>query len=331
MTRTEINTLAALSCVLTTSCVDSSKAPQTEGYSGDVQWVQLEGGCFAFGETRIYREEGPVHDVCVSPFEISAHEITHGQFAAFIEATGYLTRAERGWREDEEGAPGAAFAPGSAVFSPPKNPDPRQLNWWRLVEGASWRTPAGPEGGETPDNSHPVRHVTREDAEAFAQWLGARLPTEEEWEYAARGGFEGELLAWADAEEADLTRRANTWQGIFPVVNSEADGFKGIAPVGSYPPNGFGLYDMIGNVWEWTSSPYTPDHSDEARRQAGTGGLDPSQPSVPVGTIKGGSFLCARSYCYRYRPAARQSADLALSTSHIGFRIVRDVKADRAG
>jgi len=289
----------------------------------ELDWVALEGGCFAMGETRVYREEGPIRDVCIDPFDMAATEITNDQFAAFVAATDYVTRAERGWRADEAGGPGVDLPPGSATFVPPQGVAPRNLNWWRYVEGANWRAPAG-EGSEMPDGTAPVVHVTRADAEAYAAWAGGRLPTEDEWEYAARGGLDRQVYAWGDDEPASAIEKANTWQGLFPMVDTGDDGFEGAAPVASFPPNGFGLYDMVGNVWEWTSSPYTPSHSDNHRAIAGARGLDPTQPGIPVGAIKGGSFLCASSYCYRFRPAARQAQDLAFGTSHIGFRIVRD-------
>lgn len=286
-------------------------------------WADLPGGCFPMGEERVYREEGPVHEACVEPFAIMTTEVTNADFAAFVAATGYVTRAERGWRAGEAHGPGIDLPPGSAVFSPRPDVAARNLNWWQLVDGANWRQPLGPDSDHRPPPDAPVVHVTRADAEAYAEWAGGRLPTEAEWEYAARGGLDGQIYAWGDAERVALETRANTWQGIFPVADTGDDGHKGIAPVASYPPNGFGLYDMIGNVWEWTSTPYAPSHAAADRARAGADGLDPSQPGVAVGTVRGGSFLCARSYCYRFRPAARQAQDLAFGTSHVGFRIVR--------
>ena len=273
------------------------------------------------GETRVYREEGPVTKVCPEPFEIWSHEVTNAEFAAFVKATGHKTRAELGWKASDSNGPGVDMAAGSAVFVPPKKPD--GMNWWKLMDGANWQKPLGPDKYEF-EPLAPVVHVTRDDAMAYANWAGGRLPTEAEWEYAARGGLNGELLSWAEAEEAALQDKANTWEGVFPVINSKEDGYAGVAPVGSYPSNGFGLYDMIGNVWEWTSSTYYPTHAPGEGVKAYPKGYDPAQRDIPVGVIKGGSFLCARSYCYRYRPAARQPQDLIFGTSHIGFRIVRD-------
>jgi formylglycine-generating enzyme required for sulfatase activity len=289
----------------------------------DLDWVALDGGCFEMGETRVYREEAPRHEACIAGFEITRTEITVGQFAEFVAATGYETSAETGGVGDVSQAPGMSLPPGGAVFHPMQRSQPADLNWWRWVDGAYWRRPGGPDAPEAVPN-HPVTQITQQDAAAYAAWAGGRLPTEAEWEYAARGGLQGELLAWPEAERAALKDKANTWQGVFPVVNTEDDGFAGLAPVGTYPPNGFGLHDMVGNVWEWTATPYAPSHAERDRALAGAAGLDFSQPGVPVGTIKGGSYLCASSYCYRFRPAARQAQDLAYGTSHIGFRIVRD-------
>jgi formylglycine-generating enzyme required for sulfatase activity len=295
--------------------------------NGESDWVELPGACFQMGAASSYPEERPVTKACVSAFEIRRTEVTNAEFSTFVEQTGYVTRAERGWRSDEDGGPGIDVPPGSAVFWPPETTAPVNLNWWRFIEGATWRTPRGPDS-RAPALNAPVVHITREDAERFAAWAGGRLPTEAEWEYAARGGSDGALLAWDDAETAALIQKTNTWQGIFPVVNTADDGFKGVAPAASFPANGFGLHDMIGNVWEWTATSYAPSHAERDIIVAGANGLDPSQPGVPVGTIKGGSYLCASSYCYRFRPAARQAQDLAFGTSHIGFRIVRDVGPD---
>ncbi|MEL7539587.1 MAG: formylglycine-generating enzyme family protein [Pseudomonadota bacterium] len=288
----------------------------------NLDWVTLDGACFQMGETRLYPEEAPRHEACVDAFEMTRTEITVAQFSEFVRATDYVTRAERGWQASDPTGPGIALPPGSAVFHPLESSRPQDLNWWRWVDGANWRHPAGP-GAPTPPSDHPVTQMTRDDANAFAQWAGGRLPTEAEWEYAARGGLDSELLAWGAAERQAQHDMANTWQGVFPVVNTKADGFDDAAPVASFPANGFGLHDMIGNVWEWTATPHAPSHAAGDRALAGETGLDFAQPDIAVGTIKGGSFLCATSYCYRFRPAARQAQDLAYGTSHIGFRIVR--------
>lgn len=292
------------------------------------EMVPLEGGCFQMGESRIYPEEGPVHTACIEPFAISKTEVTVRQFRAFIEETGYITRAERGWSADEPGGPGIDVGPGGAVFVPPE-PGVRSMrpdNWWRLDASASWRRPFGLSSDYHQSAEDPVVQVTREDAEAFALWADGRLPTEAEWEYAARAGTESSLMARPEAERGEARRKANTWQGIFPFVDMADDGYAGIASVARYPANAFGLHDMIGNVWEWTSTPYSPSHAEKDRLGAGLSGYDPAQPGVAVGTIRGGSYLCAPNYCFRFRPAARQAQDLAFGTSHVGFRIVADIR-----
>jgi len=303
----------------TSGCSDQ---PSAEQVSLSIEWVALSGACFSMGENRIYPEERPVVEACVEPFEITATEITNGQYQKFKEATGYSTRAERGWSDADPTGPGISIKPSSAVFKP--GGDLRSpLSWWHLVEGANWTAPEGPDSNIAARQNHPVVHLTREDAQAYASWAGGRLPTEAEWEYAARGGLDGALLAWEDVEHNALQDRANTWQGLFPVIDKAEDGYAGTAPVATYPANGFGIYDMVGNVWEWTSTPYAPSHNTHDRIRVGDVGHDPNQPGIPVGTIKGGSYLCAKSYCYRFRPAARQAQDLIFGTSHIGFRVVR--------
>ena len=280
----------------------------------EIDWVALEGSCFTLGEDRGYAEERPAREACVEAFSISRTEITVAQFSAFVRATGYVTQAEAGVPVGE------ALTPGSAVFHAPEGPG-EALSWWRFVDGASWRYPTGP-GGEPANPDHPVVHITQGDAQAFAIWMGGRLPTEAEWEYAARGGLDGTLYAWDEAEGLALAARANTWQGICPYLDTQDDGYAGIAPVGQFPPNGFGLRDMIGNVWEWTATAYQPNHAADVSENPDR--FDPAQPGRAVAVIKGGSFLCASSYCYRFRPAARQAQDLAFGTSHIGFRVVKD-------
>ena len=268
------------------------------------------------GESTIYKEEGPVVEVCVEPFEIWSHEISNYEFNTFVKETGYISKAETGWGIET----GVNVNPGSAVFIAPE--DIGSNNWWSYEVGANWKHPHGLKKASFKLHE-PVVHITFDDAKAYASWIGGRIPTEAEWEYAARGGLDGTLMSWSDAERGALKNKANTWDGIFPVINTKDDGFIGVAPVGSYPPNGFGLYDMIGNVWEWTSSVYYPGHMPGHLKETYPDGYDPAQKHIPVGVIKGGSYLCAKSYCYRYRPAARQAQDLMLSTSHTGFRVVR--------
>ena len=289
------------------ACGDAASPPADIGFAdaAPLDWVALPAACFTLGEDRGYAEERPEREACVAGFEVTRFEVTNAQFAAFVRATGHVTAAERH---------------GSAVFDPVEGVA-AGLNWWRMDERASWRRPQG-ENGSPGAPEAPVVHVTKADAEAYAAWAGGRLPTEAEWEYAARGGLEGSLYSWEDAEASALASRANTWQGVFPVIDIADDGYAGVAPVGRYPPNGFGLHDMVGNVWELAATPYHGSHAPRDVK-AHPDGLDPLQPGRAVAVIKGGSFLCARSYCYRFRPAARQAQDLALSTSHIGFRVVR--------
>ncbi|MEL6364485.1 MAG: SUMF1/EgtB/PvdO family nonheme iron enzyme [Pseudomonadota bacterium] len=310
--RLAIDTVSALvGAALLSACgADRATPPGAATAAGleaePVAWSSVEGGCVTLGESAVYPEEGPPTDVCVEPFELSRTEITNAQFARFVDETGYVTEAERGWAGEGEGD---RLPPGSFVFAP--RGDMRDLaDWWAFVEGASWRRPTGDAALAPGDAQKPVVHVTFEDAEAFAEWAGARLPTEAEWEFAAR------------AAPAVSDNAANTWQGVFPAVNTAGDGHEGLAPVASYPADARGVHDMIGNAWEWTASPYFPRQGAKAA-DAGSG-RDPAQPGRPVRAIKGGSYLCARSYCRRYRPQARQAQDEHSSASHVGFRIARD-------
>lgn len=256
------------------------------------------------GSEDFYADEAPVRRAEVGSFWIDRTEVTNLQFAEFVAATGYVTVAERG----VEGA----VPPGAAVFALPD--DDRPEGRWLYREDASWRRPEGAGSSIEGREAYPVVQVAYEDALAYARWKGRSLPTEAQWEYAARGGLDGATYAWGDELTPKGTWRANNWQGLFPFYDEGADGFVGRAPVGCYPPNGYGLYDMIGNVWEWTQDPYGS--------ASGTG--------TPTGVMKGGSFLCAANYCGRYRPAARHPQELNLGTGHIGFRTVLNVPADAA-
>ncbi|MGF1455547.1 MAG: formylglycine-generating enzyme family protein [Alphaproteobacteria bacterium] len=285
-----------------------------------IQWVDVKGGCFRLGEDGVYPEEGPPTEVCVEPFSLATHEITVAQFAAFVAATGHVTAAEKGWSDKTPRGETVDVPAGSFIFEP-RGRMRTLVDWWQYREGAFWLSPLGETSLGPAEAQNPVVHVAYGDAEAFARWAGGRLPTEAEWEWAAVSG------AKADEAKTD-DPQANTWQGIFPVQNTKADGYAGVAPVGSFGPDALGLHDMIGNVWEWTASIYYPRHG-LAHESAAEGpgahhpdGFDPGNPGRPVRVLKGGSYLCARSYCYRFRPAARQAQDRDLATSHIGFRIV---------
>lgn len=293
---------------------------------------RLPGGVFAMGAEERYPEEAPVRRVRVDPFWIDETPVTNAAFAAFVAATGHVTFAERPPRaEDYPGADPAMLRAGSAVFRMTPGPVPLDEpgRWWDYAFGASWRAPWGVEGpGWDALPEHPVVHVTCEDAAAYAAWAGKRLPSEAEWEYAARGGLESADFAWGDEFEPGGRPQANYWQGRFPFENLERDGWARTSPVRSFPPNGYGLFDMIGNVWEITADAYEVA---EAPLRPCCVADNPRTPADPTSrrVMKGGSHLCAESYCRRYRPAARHPLESDTSTSHVGFRCVRDVSADR--
>jgi formylglycine-generating enzyme required for sulfatase activity len=292
-------TIGLLSGCGQSESTDSAAAQCTNLSQSAMIWVA--GGDFILGENPRYREEGPPETVTVEGFWIDSHEVTNAEFAAFVEATGYKTLAER---EPPmiAGAPPEMQQPGSAVFNTPNIDDRR---WWRWEVGAHWRNPSGPEESIAGKDQVPVVQVAYDDALAYAEWAGKQLPSEEQWEYAARGG-QDILPEPVDAKGAP---QANYDQGAFPAKDLGKDGFETRAPVGCFKPNGYGLYDMIGNVWEWTNK--------EGSRPGATEG---------VKVIKGGSYLCAENYCARYRPAARQFQERGLGTDHIGFRLVDNKK-----
>jgi formylglycine-generating enzyme required for sulfatase activity len=301
---------------------------------------RIPGGTFLMGSTEFYPEERPVHSVAVDGFWMDERPVTAAEFRRFVRETGHVTVAERPPDPaDFPDADPALLVPGSLVFRKGSGPvDLRDYrNWWAYVPGACWRRPSGPGSTINGRDRHPVVHVAYEDAEAYARWAGKELPTEAEWEYAARGGLDGTRFAWGDEERPDGRELANTWQGEFPWQNLKLDGYEGTSPVGSFPPNGYGLYDVTGNVWEWTADFFTPRHPDEVespccaprnpRVTSPEGSFALGQPGehIPRRVIKGGSHLCAPNYCLRYRPAARQGETVDSSTSHIGFRcVVRD-------
>jgi len=301
--------------------------------------ILIDGGTVRMGSDVFYAEEKPIRYRLVDPFWVDITPVTNRQFAAFVEDTGYLTYAERAPDlSDYPEADPALLVPASAVFVPPSHPVPLHNAglWWRLVPGANWRHPYGPDSDLHGLDDHPVVHIAYEDAEAYAKWAGKRLPTEAEWEFAARGGLVGAEYAWGDELAPQGRRLANYWEGAFPYERRNDDGFARTSPVGFYPPNGYGLFDMIGNVWEWTSDWYSMANPVESAKPCcaqrdprggdEAGSRDPLDPTHRFGrkVIKGGSHLCAENYCRRYRPAARHAQAVDSSTSHIGFRCARD-------
>jgi formylglycine-generating enzyme len=282
--------------------------------------VWLPGGAFAMGSDRFYPEERPVRRVEVEGFWIDERPVTVAEFRRFVKATAYVTVAERPLDPaDYPDADPSALIPGALVFRRTRGPvDLRDYrNWWAYVPGATWQRPEGPVSDTYTRGHHPVTQIAYEDAQAYAAWAGKALPTEAEWEYAARGGLDGAVFAWGEEFAPDGRMMANTWQGEFPWQNLLVDGYAGTSPAGAFPPNGYGLYDMTGNVWEWTCDEV--DGSQTA--QPCCAGAEPGA-HIPRRVIKGGSHLCAPNYCLRYRPAARQFEAVDTSTGHIGFRCV---------
>jgi len=294
----------------------------------------IPGGSFRMGSNRHYPEEAPEHSRTVNGFWIDKYPVTNNDFRQFVESTGYITVAER--VPDASLYPGATvdkLVPASVVFRQPSRAvDLRNHhNWWELVAGANWRNPEGPRSSLLGRDQHPVVHVAYEDVEAYARWVGKEIPNEAEWEFAARGGLDGAVYAWGNSMMPNGKMMANFWQGEFPLVNLELDGFERTSPVGSFPPNGYGLFDMIGNVWEWTSDWFLSRHAlpktccaGSVKKDAREASYDPRQPgiTIPRKVLKGGSFLCAANYCLRYRPAARIGQQIDTGTCHQGFRCI---------
>jgi len=302
-----------------------------------MRWIP--GGTFIMGSNAHYPEEAPAHPVTVNGFWIDETPVTNRRFAEFVKATGYVTTAEQ--VPDARDYPGALphmLRAGSLLFVPPKavnGPDTSQ--WWTFKFGANWRRPLGGLSDLRGKLDHPVVHVSYRDARAYADWAGLELATEAEWEFAARGGLEEAEYAWGDELSPGGRLMANTWQGLFPTQTTKPKGRERTSAVRSFPPNGYGLYDMIGNVWEWTADYWSTRHAEPAKHaccipQNPRGGgieasYDPRQPEIriPRRVLKGGSHLCAPNYCRRYRPAARHAEPEDTSTSHVGFRCVKRV------
>lgn len=303
--------------------------------------VLIKGGKFLMGSENFYPEERPVREVDVDGFYIDKYQVTNEDYNKFVDETGYITVAERPLNPaDYPGANPDLLVPGALVFQ--KSNGPVNLkdyrNWWAWVPGACWKNPKGPDSSLKNKEKYPVVHIAYEDAEAYADWAGKDLPTEAEWEFAARGGLEGKNFTWGDQDVQFTKPMANTWQGEFPWQNLLVDEYEGISPVGSFEPNGYGLYDMAGNVWEWTCDWYlrnltaseaekfksccTPAINPRVDNPGGS--FDEGQPEVkiPRKVIKGGSHLCAPNYCLRYRPAARQPQMIDTGMNHLGFRCI---------
>ena len=301
------------------------------------EMVWIPGGAFQMGSNDFYPDEAPAHHAAVDGFWMDQYTVTNEQFARFVQETAYVTVAERPLNpEDYPEADPELLRPGSLVFQQPIQQvdlrDPSQ--WWAYVPGADWRHPYGPDSAITGRGKHPVTHVAYEDATAYATWAGKELPSEAEWEFAARGGLEGMAYTWGNEFMPGGRIMANTWHGAFPWQNVRMGRHPKTMAVGSFPPNDYGLYDMAGNVWEWTSDWYRPRHPDDHAKACCTpynprGGpmeqsYDPMQPDthIPRKVLKGGSYLCAPNYCLRYRPAARSPEMIDSSTCHIGFRCI---------
>lgn len=308
---------------------DSQRPEDAPGYD-NVKMIYIKGGTFQMG-TEEFPDAAPLHEVTISDFYIDEHEVTNGQFARFVEATGYRTVAERPLDPaDYPGVPLEVLKPGSAVFTPPDKSVGLQnhLQWWQYVAGASWRHPEGPESTLVGREDEPVVHVAYEDAAAYAHWVGKRLPTEAEWEYAARAGRTASKYYWGEELKPSGKWVANTYQGDFPVTNSKEDGFVSAAPVKSFPSNAFGLYDMDGNVWEWCSDYYRPDYyrsSPSVDPKGPADSYDPDEPNAVKRVQRGGSFLCNSQYCERYLAGSRGKGEVSSGSNNLGFRCVSDV------
>jgi sulfatase modifying factor 1 len=330
---------------MTTAEHTTSRGPPGPPPAEGMRWIP--GGTFRMGSEDFYPEERPVHEVSVDGFWMDQHPVTAAEFRRFARETNYVTVAERPL--DPAQYPDAdpdLLVPGSLVFR--RTPGPVNLddyrNWWEYVPGTYWKKPGGPGTTINGRDHHPVVQVAYEDAESFAAWAGKELPTEAQWEFAARGGLDGAVFAWGDEHFPNGKAMANSWQGEFPWQDLKVDGFEGTSPVGSFPANGYGLFDVTGNVWEWTTDWYVPRHPDEVPSPccvpqnplvtSPDRSYNLGQPGehIPRRVIKGGSHLCAPNYCLRYRPAARQPQMIDTSMAHLGFRcIVRQSKSGNGG
>ena len=323
--------------------------PNSESPSGPAPkgMVWVPGGEFSMGSTvesesmcglpGVTQDALPVHRVYVDGFWMDATELTNEEFEKFVNATGYITIAERRpTKEEFPDAPAENLVAGSPVFTPTSQAVALDdhFQWWRYQKGANWRHPEGPESSIKGRENYPVVQVAYDDALAYAKWAGKRLPTEAEWEFAARGGLAGRLYSWGDEFRPENKAMANTYQGKFPVKDMGADGFAGVAPVRSFSPNGYGLYDMAGNVWEWIGDWYQADYYEQLAAKGGTvrnprgpaASFDPAEPGVKKRVHRGGSFLCTDQYCTRYMVGTRGKGEVTTATNHVGVRLVKDIK-----
>ena len=305
----------------------ATNSPAAVSWTNGMAWIPT--GKFWMGSENGAPDERPVHEVALNGFWIDVTEVTNEQFEKFVRTTGYITVAERQPDPtDFPGAPPEKLVPGSVVFTPPPGEVPldNHFIWWSYLPGANWRHPEGPASDLKGRGKHPVVHVCWDDAQAYAKWAGKRLPTEAEWEYASRGGMDRQDYTWGKEQIPGGRWQANVWQGRFPSENTLADKFRGTAPVGSFPPNGYGLHDMSGNVWEWCQDWYLPDYYSKSPSINPPGpatSFDPNEPGVAKRVQRGGSYLCSDLYCTGYRPGARMKASIDTGLSHTGFRCAR--------
>jgi formylglycine-generating enzyme len=328
--------------------VQRGRPPQGESAPPGMRWIPGIEFTMGSDDPIAHPEEQPAHRVRVGGFWIDEHELTNAEFRRFVEATGYRTTAERpiDWDELRKQLPPGTrkppeenLRPGALVFTPPNRPVPLDnvAGWWKWTAGANWQHPEGPHSDLKGRELHPVVQVSWDDAVAYAKWAGKRLPTEAEWELAARGGLEGKTYCWGDEPYSEKNPQANIWQGEFPYRNTALDGFNGTAPVKSFPSNGYGLFDMSGNVWEWCSDWYDPSFYARIEPKAildnpqgPDRSFNPANPYEPQRAQRGGSFLCSDSYCSRYRPSARHGCSPETGMSHLGFRCVWTADLGRA-
>lgn len=310
--------------------LSSIKAVKSNEGDDKMRMILIKAGKFQMGSTN-FPDAQPIHEVELSSFYIDEHEVTNGQFAEFIRSTGYVTVAERALdAKDFPEVDPAVLVPGSAVFKVSDEvKESGYLQWWTFIPEANWRHPEGPNSSIEGKDNFPVTQIAYQDAEAYAKWAGKRLPTEAEWEYAAKSGqHTDEPYYWGKELKKDGRWQANIYQGEFPAINTEEDGFGATAPVKSFPPNALGVYDMVGNVWEWCSDFYRPDayaSSETINPKGPAGSYDPQEPGVVKRVQRGGSFLCSDQYCQRYKAGGRGKGEQNSPTNHVGFRCVKDI------